>query len=159
MQVSEQRDEHKWLQRLVGEWTFETEGVMGPEEPPAKSDGTEVVRPLGGLWTIGEGMMDGPDGSPMKTIMTLGFDPELGRFVGTFVGSTMTNLWQYEGELDAERKVLSLRAEGPNFTGDGTAKYVDSVEFIDDNHRTLTSRVLQEDGTWLQFCKAHYRRK
>ena len=49
--------EHYWLQKLVGEWTSESECVMGPDQPPMKATGKETVRSVGGLWTIGEGTM------------------------------------------------------------------------------------------------------
>jgi hypothetical protein len=55
-------DEHFWLQKLVGEWTVEMECVMGPDQPPMKSTGTEVSRSLGGMWTVGEGSGETPDG-------------------------------------------------------------------------------------------------
>ena len=41
--------EHQWLQKLVGEWTYEIEATMEPDQPPVKSTGTETVRSLGGL--------------------------------------------------------------------------------------------------------------
>ena len=44
-----------------------------------------------------------PDGGPATMIMTLGYDPAKKRFVGTFIGSMMTNLWVYEGELERQR--------------------------------------------------------
>jgi hypothetical protein len=43
------QNEHQWLQKLVGEWTYETEVTMVSEQPPEKSTGTECVRSLGGL--------------------------------------------------------------------------------------------------------------
>ena len=47
----------------------------------------------------------------------------------------MTHLWPYNGSLDEAGKVLTLDSEGPDFTGQKTAKYRDSIEFIDDDHR------------------------
>jgi hypothetical protein len=92
--------------------------------------------------------------------MTLGYDPQTERFVGTFIASMMTHLWPYNGALDATGKVLTLDSEGPSFAGDGTmAKYQDIIEFINDDHRTLSSQVLGPDGQWQPFMKAHYRRK
>jgi hypothetical protein len=155
----EPQQEHRWLDRLVGEWTFEAECLMGPDQPPMKSQGQEVVRSLGGLWTIAEGEGEMPDAGSMKSVMTLGFDPSRERFVGTFIASCMTHLWTYDGGLDADGRVLDLDAVGPSMTGDGTAKYRDSIEFVDDNHRIMTSRMLGEDGNWVQFMTAHYRRK
>ena len=55
--------EHKWLEKLVGEWTSVAEMSMSPGEPPMKFNGTETVRPLGGLWILGEGEMEMPGGN------------------------------------------------------------------------------------------------
>ncbi|MBC7815479.1 MAG: DUF1579 domain-containing protein [Planctomycetaceae bacterium] len=150
---TEPQKEHQWLQKLVGEWTFEGECRMGPDQPPMKLTGSEVVRSLGGLWTIGEGQ------GTCQSIMTLGYDPQTKRFAGTFIASVMTHLWVYDGSLDAAEKVLTLDTEGPKFTGEGLAKYQDIIEFVSDDHRTLSSQCLGDDGQWHPFMKAHYRRK
>lgn len=97
----EPQQEHQWLQKLVGEWTYETEASMGPDQPLEKSTGTESVRSLGGLWVQCEGQGEIPEYGVVTTIMTLGYDPQQQRFVGTWVGSMMTYLWLYDGELDA----------------------------------------------------------
>jgi hypothetical protein len=92
--------------------------------------------------------------------MTLGYDPTKKRFVGTFIGSMMTFLWNYDGELDASGKVLTLNSEGPSFKGDGKmANYRDVIEFANDDERTLTSSTPGDDGNWNQFMKVTYRRK
>ena len=159
MQTPEPQKEHQWLQRLVGEWTFEGECNPGPDQTPMKSTGKEVVRSLGGLWTVGEGEGEMPSGGTCTSIMTLGYDPQIGRFVGTFIASVMTHLWPYNGSLDAAEKVLTLDSEGPSFADDGTmAKYQDIIEFVSDDHRILSSQFLGEDGQWVPFMKAHYRR-
>jgi hypothetical protein len=157
---TEPQKEHEWLKKLVGAWTMEGECNMGPDQPPMKSNGTETVRSLGHLWTIGEGTSEMPDGNQGNMIMTLGYDPLKKRYVGTWIGSMMTHLWIYDGELDASGKVLSLAADGPSFTDPTkTAKYKDVIEFKNDDHRILTSHLLGEDGKWTQFMTAHYRRK
>ncbi len=151
--------EHRWLERMIGDWTFQGECNMGPDQPTIHSTGKESVRSLGGLWTIGEGQGEMPDGGLCKTVMTLGFDPVAKQFVGTFIASVMTHLWPYRGTLDASNKVLTLDSEGPSSTGDGSmAKYQDIIEFVDDNHRTLASQFLGPDGNWVPFMKNHYRR-
>ena len=154
---AEPQKEHKWLEQLVGEWVTEMEGSGGPDQPPVKHTGTETVRSLT-VWVQCEGQM--PGDVPMKTVMTLGYDPAKKKFVGTFIGSIMTNLWVYEGALDASGKVLTLDAEGPSFTdATRTAKYKDTIEILSPDHRTLSSRFQAEDGTWHHFMTAHYRRK
>jgi hypothetical protein len=159
MQI-EPQPEHKWLQKLVGEWTFEGDCVMGPDQPATKHSGSESVRSVGGLWTLGEIRGAGPDGGQATSFMTLGYDPATKRFVGTFIVSIMTYLWIYSGALDAAGKVLTLDAEGPDFSGGpGMVKYQDIIEFVSDDHRTLKSRLLGQDGKWQNFMTVHYRRK
>ena len=93
-------------------------------------------------------------------LMTLGFDPAKGTFVGTWIGSMMTHLWVYaEGRLDAGGRVLTLESEGPSMTGEGLARYRDVVEVVDDDHRTLTGNVLGEDGAWQPMMTVRYRRQ
>jgi len=152
----EARKEHRWLERLVGEWAYENESVMGPDQPPVKFTGTETFHSLG-VWVIGEGTGDMPGGGTGRTVMTLGFDK--GRFVGTFIGSMMTGMWVYSGHLDAAERVLTLDTEGPSFADPTkTAKYQDVIELVSDDHRTLTARYQGEDGQWVRFMTAHYRR-
>jgi hypothetical protein len=160
MMNAEPQKEHRWLGRLVGEWTFESEAVMEPGKPPEKSDGTETVRPLGDLWVLAEGRGRMPDGVPATMLMTLGYDPDKKRFVGTWIGSMMTHLWVYDGVLDAAERVLTLESDGPSMAGDGkTGRYRDAIELTSDDHRILRSSALGPDGTWQQFMTAHYRRK
>ena len=156
---AEPQAEHHWLQRLVGDWTFEGEATMGPDQPAAKHRGQETVRSIGGLWIIGEGTGEMPGGGPATMILTLGYDPAKKRFVGTWLGSMMTHLWVYDGQLDADRHILTLEAEGPDMVNEGkTTKYRDVTEMVNHNHRVLTSHMLGADGTWTQFMTANYRR-
>lgn len=153
--------EHQWLQKLIGEWTYETEASMGPDQPPERATGTESVRSLGGLWILaeGQGQMPGCDDTA-TTIITLGYDPQRQRYVGTFIGSMMTYLWIYDGELDPAQRMLTLDSEGPSMTEEGKmAKYKDIIQFISEDHRMLSSQVQGNDGNWHSFMTAHYRRK
>jgi hypothetical protein len=160
MMNAEPQREHHWLQKLVGDWTYETEGVMEPGKPAEQSRGTERVRSLGGLWIVAEGQGEMPGGAPATMIMTLGYDPRTKRFTGTWVGSMMTHLWVYDGALDAEQCVLTLESDGPSMAGDNTmARYRDAIEIKSDDHRILTSSVLADNGGWLQFMIASYRRR
>jgi hypothetical protein len=150
--------EHQWLQKLVGEWTYEVEGAPAkPGEPPTKFTGTESVRLLGGLWVVAEGQGEMPGGGQATTILTIGYDPDKKRYVGTWIGSMMPNLWVYEGSVDGN--ALSLDTEGPDMSEKGkTAKYRETIEFKSDDQRTFTSRMLGPDGSWKTIMTANYRR-
>jgi hypothetical protein len=155
----EPQKEHEWLQKLVGEWTYESEATMAPDTPPEKFKGSESVRSLGGLWVLCESRGEMPGGGTATMLFTLGYDPQKGRYVGTWIGSMMTYLWVYEGSLDAAEQVLTLNTEGPNFSAEGKlTKFRDVIEVKSDDHRVLTSHMLGEDGNWQHVMTASYRR-
>ncbi len=157
MQATPQK-EHQWLDALVGEWISEIECVMEPGKPAEISHGTERVRSLGGLWIVAEGQGDMPGVGPATSLLTLGYDPQRKRYVGSFIASMMTHQWLYDGGLDAAGR-LALDTEGPGMAGDGsTAKYRDVMEVVDRDHRTLTSHMLGDGGQWQVFMTARYRR-
>lgn len=152
----EPQEEHRWLQKLVGEWSWEFDHE-GPDGAPIHWTGTESVRSIGGVWVMMESVGHGPGGAPSTTIMTLGYDPARGKYVGSFIGSMMANLWVYEGTRNGDR--LELETEGPAFSGEGgTQKYVDTVELLSDDEHTLVSRVQEADGSWKQVMSLTYRR-
>ncbi|MCU0712994.1 MAG: DUF1579 domain-containing protein [Pirellula sp.] len=161
MQMPEPTPEHLYLLQLVGEWEIESECEMGPGQPPSKSTGTQSTRAIGSFWTLGEMETAGPDDKPMISLMTLGYDPSRGKIVGSFVASCMTHHWLYEGSLDADRRILTLEAEGPSFTGDGSmAKYHDIIEVIDQDTYLFSSQYQDSDGSWIIFMRGkHSRRK
>lgn len=163
---TEPQKQHLWLEQLVGDWTYEGECATGPDAPAQTFKGTESVRSIGGLWVLCEGRGEMPGGEMATTLMTLGFEPRTGRYVGSWVGSMMTHLWVYDGSLDSAQKVLTLAAEGPSFTADGNidpsgkmARYRDVIEMESPDQRSLTSWLQGDDGEWTRLMKANYRRK
>jgi hypothetical protein len=142
----------------VGEWTYEMECDIGDGQM-MKVTGTESVRAIGDFWVAAEGTGVSPGGTPATMMTTLGFDPMQGGYVGTWYGSMMTYLWVYKGSMDADNRVLTLAADGPSMSGDGTlAQYKDVIEIISPNERTLTGNFLAEDGQWKEMMKMTYRR-
>jgi hypothetical protein len=160
MMNAEPQKQHAWLQKLVGDWTYESEAVGNAGAPPETWSGTEHVRSIGDLWVVAEGRGDMPGGAPATMLMTLGYDPQRDRFVGTWIGSMMTHLWVYDGALDAAARVLALDSDGPSMVDQGKmARYRDAIELKSDDQRILTASVLGDDGAWQQFMRVNYRRK
>ncbi len=163
MTTNEVLAQHRWLRQFEGDWRCESEPVAEAAQDDACGwTGRETVRALGDLWVLFEGRGDMPDGTAAHTLMTLGFDPshgEGGRFVGSWVGSMMSTLWQYDGELDAAGRVLSLYSEGPDFAGGGTARYRDTIEVVSPDERTLSSHMEDAAGNWVPIMRIRYRRQ
>ena len=144
--------EHLALARMVGIWDVKS-SVTGPD-----ARWTETCRSLNGMWYIAEGEGDVPGGTA-KTILTVGYDPDKGKYVGTWLGSMMGMLWTYEGEFSADGKTLSLYTTGPDCEIEGkTADYREQIVFQDDDHRLFTSATKQPDGSWKTFQNLDYTR-
>jgi hypothetical protein len=150
--------EHQWLARLSGKWTFESECQVGPDQPPAKTAGRVTGRSLGGLWIVLETEGKSADGDGWQSIMQLGYDPQRQRYVGAFVASMMTHLWVYSGSIDDSTGKLVLDTEGPRFDQQGMARYQDIIEIVGDDHWTLSSQLMGDDGAWHPFMVAHHHR-
>jgi len=153
--------EHHWLDKLVGDWRVEGK-MMGPGGNE-ETKGEETWRTVDGLWFVGEGEGEMPGGNKGTTIFTLGYDPNQGKYVGSFIGSMMTNQWVYEGDLDQYERKLILDTVGPELTAEGMGTdmvpYQDTMEFIDNDHRVLKSHTKGKDGKWQQLVEMHYYRK
>lgn len=152
--------QHEWLQQFVGEWDVEIEVTMEPGKPSIRGKGTENTRMLGGFWVVaeGKGEIDGTPGT-ISSLLTLGYDSNASKYVGTWIDSMNSYLWKYEGKLDAARKVLTLETEGPCPLRAGLVRFREVTEFKNNDHRVFTSSMLGEDGKWVTMVTAHYRRK
>ena len=156
----EPSEQHIWLEKFVGEWESESVMEVEPGQPPIKCKGHEKVRKLGEFWIVSDFEGDTPMGTKAQAILTLGYSPETGKFVGTWVDSMTPHMWVYEGSVDAGGRILTLSAEGPNFFIPGeTAQYRDVVEFKGPDHRVLTSSAKGPDGEWITYMTANYHRK
>lgn len=150
--------EHEWLNKLIGKWKTESEMVM-PDGQTMKAQGTETMESLGGLWAVGIGTGQMPDGSTMQYRTGLGYDVSFKEYRGFWLASMSSHLWKYTGELSADGKRMTLNCVGPHMEKDGeTANYRDVIEIVDENHRTLTSSGQGDDGIWMEFMKVRYTR-
>jgi len=150
--------EHEWLKQLAGEWDMRSEAKFEGGEMMT-CEGSENARMLGGFWIVSQGKMD-PMGMHVETLMTLGYDPQKGKFVGTWADSMNSHMWKYEGTLDPTGKILTLDTEGPNFMKTGVmTKFKDIIEIKDKDHKVLTSQMQTDDGKWTTFMTATYTRR
>ncbi|MGE3166535.1 MAG: DUF1579 domain-containing protein [Planctomycetota bacterium] len=151
--------ERLWLEQLVGEWTVVSEASMGPDTEPMRAEGSETVRKLGDQWFIAEGR-GAWAGTVVHWVLTLGYDPNEKRIVGTWIDSSQPKLWSYVGEFDDAQRVLTLNTKGPSF-GDPTkiVAYRETLEVKSKDHRTFVSSIQGEDGQWTSFMRVDYRRK
>lgn len=153
MEVAKPQTEHAFLEKLVGTWDV-TAASMGTDEK-----WTENVRSLNGIWFVAEGSGNLPGGQPASTVLTLGFDPARGKYIGSWIGTMMNHMWVYEGEVSEDGTTLNLYTTGPDFAEPGKiGEYREQIIFKDADHRIFNSSARQPDGTWKQFMEVQYTR-
>ncbi len=154
----EPHEPHLWLARFVGEWDWIGRADLGGGQT-CENSGTDRFRAIGEYWVVGEGSAD-DSGVPFRSVLTLGFDPASQRFVGTWIDSTSTYLWRYDGELGPTGSTVTLTAEGPSPTNPkARAKFREVIEFKSPDHRVSTGSVLGADGRWTEFLTVEARRR
>ncbi|PZM17197.1 DUF1579 domain-containing protein [Rhizobium tubonense] len=157
MKTATPTKEHAFLQKLVGNWDIVADAMASN---PEHATWRETVRSLHGLWVVAEGHGEMPGGGAASTMLTLGYDPDKGRYVGNWIDSVINHMWIYEGRLDESGRTLLLETEGPDVETKGrTARYQECVSFEDDDNRTFTSHILTPDGSWRQLMTMQYRRR
>lgn len=155
----EPQAEHKWLEQMVGEWEVEMTATCTPDGEPMTHTGTDRVRMIGNLWIIGEQTSALPDGAECQNILTLGYDPARKLFVGSYLVGIMPHQWIYEGSLSEDGKSVILNTTGPDMNGGpDMGHYQDIFTIVSPDHRKLTSRAKQPDGSWNEFMEANYHR-
>jgi hypothetical protein len=159
VQATPETGAHEWLQKLVGEWESDSEVMADPSQPAMKFKGTETGRAVGASWVVLEIKSDSPIG-PVTGVLTVGYDGENKKFVGTWIDSATSYLWTYDGSLDAEGKVLTLNTEGPSPIEPGKrCKFREQIEFKSKDHRIFTSSMQGDKGEWTTFVTVNARRK
>lgn len=159
MQV-EATKEHAWLQKFVGEWSYEGRAEMGCDGGgPMEFSGTESVRAIGEYWIQGESTGEVPGGDAATMIVTVGFDPKRGRYVGSWFGSMMPVQYVYEGWVEKDGKTLVLETEGTiPMEPDRVRTFRDITEFKSPDHRQFRAEMRNDDGSWTRMMQMDFRR-
>ena len=157
MQMPVPAKEHEWLQKFVGEWETDIEVYMEPGKSPMKSKGSHHDHMVGGFWLLSEGRNHEV---PYHFVLTLGYNAQLSKYVGTWIDTMTSHIWKYQGTVNAAGNILTLETEGPSpMSPDKISKFREVTEFKNKDHRFFTSSMLGADGKWNTVITVSSRRK
>lgn len=146
--------ESDFLRQMVGDWRY----AFAMTDGTYSATGTEKVWSIGD-WIAAENRGEGSDGETMHSLTVLGFNPDTGRFGGSFAGTMTAHLFVYDGVLGEDGATLPLETEGPAIAeGKASDRYRDVLTTIDADHRDIISQVLEADGTWREFMRWRFER-
>jgi hypothetical protein len=146
------------FKRLVGNWTFESEAILAPDQPRVKAKGTERVRALGAFWVILEAKLT-VMGTPIDAVMTIGTTQSNKILEGAWVSSASGKMVTYKGTLSKDGNTVELATEMPNpMKGGKKYKHKDVISMQGNDRRTLKSFILEDNGKWVEYLSATYKR-
>jgi hypothetical protein len=152
--------EHEWLHQLAGQWEADLEVSAEPGKPPLKLKSAENTRRIGGFWILSESEVT-PPGMPFARALTLGYDPQKKKYVGTWVDSSnSTHIGKYEGSMDAAGRTLTLEGEMPSpFDPARSVRVREVIELKSQDQKVVTTSLQGEDGNWFTLVTVNARRK
>lgn len=96
---------------------------------------------------IGDGLVTMRGTGRERRAVTLVRDERATGFRGTWAGSMIGRMFVYDGALAQGRPVLTLKDQGPSFSGDGEPRYRRVITIESDDVRLLESEVQGGDGS------------
>ncbi|MBL4771011.1 MAG: DUF1579 family protein [Planctomycetes bacterium] len=108
--------QHILLQKAVGEYagTVTVTLLDGTEQT---SEATEKVTSLGPYWIKSEFRMDMGEKGVYEGHGCYGYDVASGKYVGTWIDSSSSNLAQMEGDMDLASRTMVMNWMGPDGKG------------------------------------------
>jgi len=149
---------HLALQRQVGTWDAVVKVFTAPGQPPMVSKAVEVNTLVpGGLWLTSVFKSE-LMGTPFEGRGIFGFDPALGKHVGTWIDSTVMALAHPMGTCKDGCKEVTLTFEGPDMTGK-TVTYQNITVEQGPDRRVMTLHVKGPEGTFQPTMEITYTRR
>jgi hypothetical protein len=104
-------EEHKQVLKMVGKWNLAFKSWMDPKAPPMESTGTAEGKALLGDRFVQTTVTSTMMGKPFTGVGISGYDKGKKKFVGTWMDSMGTGIYQMEGTADAAGK-LTMQMSG-----------------------------------------------
>ncbi|MEE8525903.1 MAG: DUF1579 domain-containing protein [Thermoanaerobaculia bacterium] len=150
-------ENHEFLARLEGDWTFESKMWMDPSAPPMESQGAaEKTMILGGRYlqeeSSGEAM-----GQPFHGRALTAFDNVSGEFAGTWIDNMGTGILISRGSRDGDS--LTLIGEMTDPMSQQQMKLRMVTRIVDEDHHVFDYYVTMPGIPELKQMVIEYTRK
>ena len=111
MEFPQPTGEHDNLRAREGTWKVHSSFYMdpNPETPPMVVEAKETVEAFGPFWirSVYESEFMG---MPFRGTATLGYDPEKGEYVSTWIDTMSPTFFHFRGKFDGDTLVMGGRA-------------------------------------------------
>ena len=147
--------EHRALKENAGTWKVACKFYMEPGQPPMESNATEKVEMIGEFWTVSrfENQMMG---MPFVGCATMGFDPNTGKFVSTWIDSMTPVLCALSGKQKGD--TITMEGEFFSCMTNSVLKHRTTEKRIGKNERIFEMFCTLPDGNEIKMMTNHYKR-
>jgi hypothetical protein len=150
--------EHKFLERLVGQWNFQKQYTPADGSKPQNlGSGTVMAESVGGFFVVARwsGMVYGGD---YRASQSLGYDIKQKKYTGSWIDSTMSYRWELSGDVDDKSQELTVTTSGPSPTGAGTCTFRERYQFPTKDAIMIIGEM-QKGEKWVPFITTRLTRK
>lgn len=149
--------EHKRLEEHCGVWNVACTFYMDPSQPPMEAQGVETIEMFGQFWTTSVFEAD-MFGAPFRGKATLGYDPQAGEYVSTWIDTMSPNFFCFRGNFDESGKVLAMTGEGYDCMSQQMTTYRTTEEHKDSGERVFEMFMKAPDGSEVKMFTHVYTR-
>lgn len=154
-QMPQPTAEHKKLKELVGTWKVACKFYMEPGQPPMETEAKETVEMNGEFWAICKfesNMM----GMPFTGRSVMGFEPDTGKYVSTWIDSMSPSLCVFRGSQKGD--TLTMEGEFFSCMTNSVLKHRITEKQVGKNERVFEMFATMPDGNEIKMMTNHYRR-
>ena len=150
--------EHELLKEHVGSWKVACSYFLDPSRPPMKVSATEEIEMLGRFWTRTHFRAE-MAGFVLEGSASVGFDPQRGKWISTWIDTASPGLLVFEGDLDESAGTLEMTGSGPSPIDGETTSYRTVETVLGPDERTLDMYVTLPTGDEVPLFTYTYTRE
>ncbi len=157
-QMPQPTHEHHLLKEHVGTWKVDCTYFTDPTQPPMEVLATETIEMLGEFWTRSLFRAD-MGGFVLEGSATVGYDPQKGKWISTWIDNVNPTLFLFEGDLDETAQSLEMTGSGPSPVDEEITTYRTVEKVIGPDQRQLDMFVTLPDGGEMRMFTYLYNRE
>lgn len=139
-------ENHKHLQRYVGDWTYSIKMFAAPGQPPLEATGTMHAESILGGRYVQSVYKGDLMGQPFEGRSTDGYDNVSKQFVGAWVDNMGTGIMNSTGTADSGGKVVNMNADMMDPVSGKKVATKSTTTWIDDSHFKMEMFMVDPSG-------------
>ncbi len=154
------KTEHKALEAMAGQWTYEAKFWMAAGTEPETSVGSNNSALIYGGRFLKEESRGTWNGEPFEGTGYTGFDNVKGEYTSVWIDSAATGMMHSSGQYDEAKRTFTFNGSGScPMTGEKDMKMRMEIVLADSDHYTMSAYRNAPDGSEFKGMEIAYTRE